>query len=303
MAKGIIISGGFDKICARAKKEADLELGELLIAEQTGVKFLLQVFDLVYGSQLNQQNLELVSGLKLEEDTDMEFFDPKLRNYVLGIMRGLATIKTDKAASSKSMPEMFTEIREVKEEDLMFLTKPLNPLHIGKLRSGSKTLNVDIYLDGMLSLSHHILISGTTGRGKSNLMNNLIWNNMNGEQAMLVLDPHDEYYGRNKPGIKDHLSGKLTYYTPRNPPVGARTLKINVELLYPRHFDGTIEWTAPQKELLYGYYNKYSKQWVQAAIQGQQINDFHEGTIAVVRRRLIQLLRIDENLKCKGLDW
>ena len=302
MTKGIIISGEFDRICARAKKEADIELGELIIAEKGDTKFLLQVFDLLYGSQLNQQNLELVSGLKLEENTDMHFFDPNLRSYILAILRNLITIRPEKVTSSKSMPDMFTEIREVKEDDLKFLTKPKTPLKIGKLRSGSKTLNFDIFLDGAQSLAHHILVAGTTGRGKSNLMYNLLWNTLDGDYSgMLVLDPHDEYYGRDKPGLKNHPSKRITYYTPQSPPPGARTLKVNISLLHPRHFDGVMDWSGPQKELLYGYYNRYTSNWIQAVIQGQPVDNFHENTVAVVRRRVMQLLRIDENLRCKGI--
>ena len=83
MAKGLIISGQFGDICIREKTDDKIELGELMIAENEGAKILLQVFDLMYGSQLNQQNLELVSGLKLEEDDSLQLMDSHLRTYVL----------------------------------------------------------------------------------------------------------------------------------------------------------------------------------------------------------------------------
>ena len=56
--KGLIISGEFSKIVARQKSDESLEIGELLIGETAKSKVLLQVTDLLYGSQISQQNLE-----------------------------------------------------------------------------------------------------------------------------------------------------------------------------------------------------------------------------------------------------
>ena len=174
--KGQVISGEFGKILVRQKSEQNLELGELLISESGENKILMEVFDLIYGSQISQQNLELISGLSLEENTDTEFFDKNLRNYMLAGLKNLVTIKNNKAFVSKLMPSFFSEVREITKDDLSFLAKPSNPLFIGNLRSGSKMLDVPIYLEGDKVLSHHILIAGTTGRGKSNLISNILWN-------------------------------------------------------------------------------------------------------------------------------
>ena len=63
--KGLIISGEFGKIIARQKSDESLEIGELLIGETEKNNVLLQITDLLYGSQISQQNLELISGLNL----------------------------------------------------------------------------------------------------------------------------------------------------------------------------------------------------------------------------------------------
>ena len=73
--KGQIIAGTFGEIIARQKSGFEIELGEILIAENGSKKFFLQVYELQYGSQISQQNLELISGLNLEEDTKLEFMD------------------------------------------------------------------------------------------------------------------------------------------------------------------------------------------------------------------------------------
>ena len=38
----------------------------------------------------------MISGMKLEENTDFELFDANLRNYMLAMLKSLAIIKTRK---------------------------------------------------------------------------------------------------------------------------------------------------------------------------------------------------------------
>lgn len=309
LVKGQVISGEFGKIIARQKSGQSIEIGELLIADSNDRKILLQVYDLVYGSQISQQNLELISGMKLEENTEFELFDADLRNYMLAMMKSLVTIKGKNAFVSKSLPQFFSEIREINEEDLSFLTKPKNPLFIGSLRSGSKILDVPIYLDGEKVFSHHILIAGTTGRGKSVLVSNLLWNAVGrGYCGILVLDPHDEYYGRNKIGLKDHPNKEnIVYYTSKNAPIGTNTLKINLDIIKPFHFDGVVDFSDAQRQCLNLYYKEYGEKWIEAVILEKKLsieNAFRPETLVVVKRRLLYLLDLEfvnNQLFCNGI--
>ncbi len=304
MSKGIIISGSFGEIQVRQKHGKEIELGELLIAENKSAKILLQVYDLIYGSQLSSSNLELVSGMKLEEDSDLVFMDEKLRNYNLALLKNLITITPNRAHSSKSLPDFFSSVREVKKDDLTFITKPNNPLYVGKLRSGSKVLDVDIFLPGKKVFSHHILIPATTGRGKSNLASVMLWDMLDNDYAgILVLDPHDEYYGRNKLGLKDHPKKNLVYYSPE-PPAGARSLKINLAHIKPSHFNGVVPWSDAQKEALTAFYKRYKNRWIEAVIMDEELQGFMEGTLAVLKRRLLSLLDLDyydNKIFCKSV--
>ncbi|MEK6901082.1 MAG: hypothetical protein AABX37_01955, partial [Nanoarchaeota archaeon] len=63
MIKGQVVAGDFGKIVMRIKSSENVELGELVVIEQNGEKFILQVYDLVYGSQISTQNLEMVAGM------------------------------------------------------------------------------------------------------------------------------------------------------------------------------------------------------------------------------------------------
>jgi hypothetical protein len=309
VTKGLIVSGEFGNILVREKQGKALELGELLIADTPQGKILLQAFDLVYGSQLAQQQLELLSGLKLEENVGLHFFDEAMRNYILARVKNLVTIQSGKSKVSKTLPQCFSEIRDVTAADVSFLSaKSATPLFVGNLRSGSKVIDVPIYLDGSKALSHHVLIAGTTGRGKSVLMHTLLWHTLAEEYCgLLVLDPHDEYYGRKNPGLKDHPAARerLQYYTPRNPPAGARTLKINIKQLTPAHFRGVVEWSDPQRQALSAYAQRYGEDWIASALKGEPVDgNFKEDTLGVVKRQLSQVLSVhadETGLHCNGI--
>ncbi len=306
--KGQIISGEFGRIVMRQKAGQNIEIGELLVCEVGNEKVLLQAYDLLYGSQISQQNLELIAGMRLEEDLKTEFMDAELRNYHLALLKPVVSIIKGKPALSKSLPPFFSSVREITEDDVSFLLFPKNPFYVGKLRSGSKMLNVDIALPGEKVLSHHVLIAGTTGRGKSNLISNLLWNSVGKEYCgILVLDPHDEYYGRDRPGLKDHPSGKITYYTAKNPPTGARTLRINIEVIRPHHLEGVVQFSDAQRQALNLYHKEYGDQWIEAVILEKPLSIeglFKGDTLAVVKRRLLYLLDLDfvnNQLFCNGV--
>ncbi len=306
MAKGIVISGHFGRILVREKSGKNIELGELLIADTCQGKVLLQAFNLLYGSQISPQNLELISGMKLEENAEMEFADASLRNYILAELKTLIQISSSNAKTAKSLPNFFSEVREVEKEDLSFLTKPKDPIFIGNLRSGSREIGMPIYLNGTDVLSHHILIAATTGRGKSNLTSCMLWDTLDKDYCgILVLDPHDEYYGRDKLGLKDHpMAGRMSYYTPKNPPPGAKTLKISIRKIHPSHFRGVVDWSDAQKEALDAYFKKYGEEWIEAVMLDKEVRGFQEGTLGVVKRRISQLLDIDsdgKSISCRGV--
>ncbi|MBI2140225.1 ATP-binding protein [Candidatus Woesearchaeota archaeon] len=296
-AKGLVISGEFGKIIVRQKSDAPIELGELLIADTNdGRKILLQAISLLFGSQISQQNLELISGMKLEDNEDMEMYDARLRYYNLAVLKSLITLNGGNASVAKQLPDFFSEVREITKEDVSFLTKPKNALFLGQLRSGSKALDVPIYLDGQEIFSHHILIPAATGRGKSNAVKCMLWDTMDKDYCgILVLDPHDEYYGRAKAGLKDHPKKEnLVYYTPKDVPPGGRTLKVHLEKIRPGHFNGVVDWSDPQQQALASYYREYGRRWIEAILLDKPLKvGYHEGTLAVLKRRMMNILDIE----------
>lgn len=308
MIKGQVISGEYGKVLIRQKSNEDLELGELLVSGTSQGKILMQVYSLLYGSQISQQNLELISGMNLEDEEEPEFMEANLRNYMLAQLKPLVTYDNKNATLCKKLPKFFATVREITKEDMNFISKPEDKLFVGKLRSGSKVLDLDINLKAKDVLSHHILISGTTGKGKSVLLKNMIWSTIGKNYCgMLILDPHDEYYGRNDFGMKDNEhSDKVSYYTTRAPPPGARTLKINLRSIKPSHFNGVFDFSDPQKQALNIYYKEFKEKWIEAIILEKRLQsaNFRDDTLAVIKRQLLYILNLDflENqLECKGV--
>ncbi|MCX6711398.1 MAG: ATP-binding protein [Candidatus Woesearchaeota archaeon] len=287
-----VISGDFGRIIAREKSGNSIELGELLVSEKGDLKIILQVYDLIYGSQISQQNLELMSGLELEQSTGLDFMEGPIRNYNLVILKNLVNMNSGRLSISKSLPAFFSDLRRIEDSDFSFLKKPENPLFIGKIRSGSKTLSSDIFLNGREVLKHHVLIPATTGRGKSNLTKCMLWSIASEDYAgVLVLDPHNEYYGRNSFGLKDHPNReKISYFTPKNAPAGCFTLRINLRAVKPSHFQ-FMYWSDPQQEVLSAYYKSYGKDWIEALLLEKKIDfEFRNETLNVVRRKIAGLL-------------
>lgn len=168
---GQIVGGKTARILIREKSGKKIELGDLLAVEENGALIILQIYDLAYGSQIPQSMRELIAGLKLEGyGTELTFLEPQLRNYVIAEVKAIARVEGNDVRIPKSLPSFFSLLRHVTEKDLSFLTKPPNPVYIGKVRSGSKVLNVDVFLNGVDVFTHHIVIPATTGRGKSNLV-------------------------------------------------------------------------------------------------------------------------------------
>lgn len=314
LVKGQIISGKFGEILARQKSDKEFELGEILVAESEdeNSKIFLQVYDLQYGSQISQQNLELISGMSLEEDADFEFMDKNVRNYKVAFLKNLISldVSNSRASISKSLPGMFSMVRTVTREDLSFITRPENPLFFGNLRSGSKMLDVPIYLDGEQVLTHHILISGTTGKGKSVLMSNILWDCTSKDYSgVLVLDPHNEYYlgsgsGNERIGLKDHPSGNVSYYSVKNQVPGSRSLKINIKILRPAHF-GCLDFSDAQEQAMNAYFRDYGIRWIESLLLDRPAKvNFNDATINVLKRRLMYLLDIDisnSEVFCNGI--
>jgi len=302
---GQIIAGQFGRILIREKSGEKIELGDLLVVEDGEGSILLQVYDLLYGSQISQIARELIAGMKLEGlGAGMEFLEPQLRNYVLAEGKAVLRISQEQKIP-KMLPDFFGTVRHVEKKDLEFLSIPENPIYLGKIRSGSKIVNIDVYLNGLDALTHHILIPSTTGRGKSNLVKVMLCSVLGqGKFGILVLDPHDEYYGRTGKGLKDHPKARdnLRYYS-TSPPTGANTLVVNLRSIEPRHLEGVIPLTDAQQHAVRLYRAEYGNEWIESIVRGEEVEGVNPTTLTVLQRIMRASLSIyleDDEIVCRN---
>lgn len=298
---GQIVRGDFSGLVVREKDKSVIEIGDLFVAEMDEGYAILECFDLIYGSQMGETTKELIAGMHLS-GYDLQFYEPHLANYNLARLKMLVSVVNNRAFIPKKLPKFFSSARRIENKDLAFLSRPDNSLYLGKLRSGSKQLSVDAYLDAK-ALSHHILVSATTGRGKSNLVKVLARSALNQDScSLLILDAHDEYYGRNKVGLRECL-----YYS-INPLAGARKLVINIKKLRPSHLDDLFNFSEAQAQAIHAYGQEYGTEWIKHLVTGNIDKNNPLGvrpdTIIALRRKFAVFLNIHNSegaLSCRGL--
>lgn len=301
--QGQIIGGELTDILIREKSGIGLELGDLLVVETNKTDYnILQVKNTEYRSQLSPSTHELTAGMELEGyGSDLEYMEPELRNYIVARAKALLHIQRQKdgkltTKSPKKLPNFFSPIRSIQDEDLDFLKQKSqnDTLYLGKVRSGSKVLNSDVSINAKDALTHHVLIPATTGRGKSNLVKVMLCSLLeSNDTGILVLDPHDEYYGRNEIGLKDHRSSEnnLEYYS-TNPPIGQSSLIINIKSITPKHVKGMINLTQAQDEAIQLLYNKHRNNWILEMFQTSTLEGVGMKTLKVLKRKFDNVLGI-----------
>lgn len=306
---GQVVGGDFGCVMLRQKDGAGIEIGSLMISEEDDSSLILQVFDMEYGSQIQEGMREMMSGISMEQVADAKFYEPEFVNYVLAKLKPLARVsKTgDRVAIPKSLPSFFGRLRMISSNDLKFLQKNRDSIFVGHIRSGSDKLEVPVWLPAQDVFSHHVLIPAATGRGKSNLVKCILWSMLETNSVgALVLDAHDEYYGRRRSGLRNHHNAvrNLVYYTPSEPPPGAQHLTINLQSIQPEHFEGIVDFSDAQLQAMHMAFKRHGKNWIKrlvlldpsdGSIDGQDSSqkEFKSSTLTVVQRRLRMLLSLN----------
>lgn len=307
---GNFVSGSFVKLILRQKSDQDFELGQLFVAGNDKNDYsIFQIKDLYYGSQIPENSLELMAGYALErEQSDLKIYEPELRNYVLAQSRELISVKKNLESQKyelsipKKLPQFFSDIYELKDCHLEFFQESQinTPLNLGKVRSGSKIMDIEVKMDALEVLKHHILIPAATGRGKSNLVKTILYDLMENDKCgKLVFDPHNEYYGSlSQKGLRDHPKSTkfLEYYTIRNV-AGHLDLRFNMRLINPGHVLSSISLTDAQSQAIVGFYRRNRENWIQAIFSNDlqtfpRPEGLDERTLDVIRRKIGLLLHI-----------
>jgi DNA helicase HerA-like ATPase len=311
MYKGRIIGKSVTEIVFRSYYAEELFLGDILVAEdrERGLRFLLRVVDVKYGVEAaDPEWTSRTAGNMMLMDSHnqtFELYDKDRRLFKLGECVPLGYVKERKFHKPKTIPSHFSCITPPSVEDFRFLKEYMGDIVVGKLRSGEDTLDFEVGIKGEL-FPYHVGIFATTGMGKSNLMKVLSGAVVeNGNYALLLIDPHGEYYdGGGKAGSKGlrdlpEAAERLRIYSSRELSGAHNTLKLSFNEITLSDLAQIYTFSEPQYEAASAAEYRFGKEWLKA-LASNEVADlvdalpgkFFEATLTVLQRRAESILRL-----------
>ena len=284
---GTIVGGNFGNVMIRIKYDSFLELGELVVVGEKR-KYILEVYDISYGSQMSQQRIELISGYNLETGDKAEVYEKSLRTYKLASAKPILMIENEKVVAAKDIPHLFSNVYQIEKDDLKFLTQNEKGIKIGMLRSGSRVLNLPVFVDYENMLRHHVLIPAQTGKGKSNLVKNMIWEGLKKDKvSFIVFDAHNEYF-QGKFSLEDHPRREKVVYYGKD----GVSLRISKKEIKPNHISGVMNLSDAQIQAMWVAYKLFDEDWIHELFNNPNAEKLldragvQQGTVSVLKRKL-----------------
>lgn len=298
MIVGKIVGGSVsDKLIIRLKSDNEVDVGDILLINDKNSKYYIKIINISISSIVPGQFIEEIAGNDLEHNESINLFEEKDRFYRIAEAKMLK-IKKRGFIPPRTIPNFFSNAKKVTNEDFKFLENK-GEVEIGYLRLGTDFLrDVIVKLPAKKLISHHVLVTAATGKGKSNFtkvfIRGLLGNN---GIATVVIDPHSEYYGgKGVRGLSQHPKRKkIEYYTPRwQEYAGSEEFKIYAEDLRPRDFHGIIELSDAQRECMEALSKEYKQYWIRSLLIDKPVNKIHEelrgnvspATLFALRRRI-----------------
>lgn len=304
---GRIVGTSVLEITFRCLRNAKVFVGDLLVAESPEGQppLLLRVTNIRYGLEGEPELGTRMAGRMMADDyDDDQFWDKDTRLYKMGVGVPLGYVRDDRFRKAKSLPAHFAKVRRAGEADYAFLKEDMGDVEVGFLRSGETTVPFPVGVRGDISFPYHIGVFATTGMGKSNLMRVLAASVLTtGKYGLLIVDPHGEYYDgagqRGRLGLKHHpfADKNLRVYATRAMRGNYAKLQVSAHEIEMPDLKQLYEFSGPQAELLDAARHRYGSAWLAeihdktAADLKNDLPNFHEGSIAVVKRRTERLFR------------
>ncbi len=288
-----VISAGGGKVKLRIESNSSIDIGDILIIEDK-FKYYVKVTNVLIDSLLPNQFISEIAGHELEAGLSTDLFDDSERFYKVCEAKILKILINNKFYPPRTVPSFFTKARLATKEDFKFLeTKGVD---IGKLRLGTRVLDFNIKIPVNDIVSHHILITASTGKGKSNFAKVFVKGLMGLEGfSTIIFDPHNEYYGNAQKGLRDLRSDKLVYFTPKIEDFpGSERLIFFAEDMEPSDFFEVLNLTGPQKDALIMAERIYGKYWLKELLENRNVSDVvrdlegkvQQVTISSLKRKL-----------------
>lgn len=269
---GKVVAANNDFVVIKKQSDARAELGMLLYILIGKDIAIYQVYEMEQGSQMQQREREYMAEMLNQEGVEIK--DRALRSYVLIKAKPLVLISNGELRHVKSIPEMYANVYELSDEIAANLLAYDHGISIGVLRSGSHKLQVEVKIDAIKLINHHIFIGATTGRGKSNLLKVMVLQLLKyAELGMVIFDPHDEYIGRGgEKGLKDVNSKDIVYFSSQ-PLISYpyfHTLIFDIRSLKPSHFMSVFDYSEAQQQALYLLWKFAKEEWVDKLLNMQE---------------------------------
>lgn len=311
MYKGRVTGRSVTEICFRSYYNEDLFLGDILAVEdlERGIRFLLRVVDVKYGVEASDPEwASRTAGNMMLMDSHnqpFELYDKDRRLFKVGQCAPLGYIKNKRFHKPKTIPSHFSRITYPTLEDFEFLKEYMGDIVVGKLRSGEDALDFEVGVKGEL-FPYHVGIFATTGMGKSNLMKVLAGAVVeNGDYALLLIDPHGEYYDgggkKGSKGLRDlpQASDRLRVYSSRKLSGPHNTLKLSYSEITLADLTQIYSFSDPQYEAALAAEYRYRQDWLKTLATSdtsELVNalpgKFFESTLTVIQRRAESILRL-----------
>ena len=303
---GRIIGNDVREIMFRASFGTDIFLGEILVANDpaTSREFLLRIFDIRMGFEASDQDWAARTAgnmLTLEEgNIDFDLHDQQRRLYKVGVCKSLGYVENGIFKKPKTMPAHFGGIRRADREDLQIIKDFMGDVHIGRLRSGEKVVDIPVGVHSK-DFSSHVGVFATTGMGKSNLMKRLAASCLeDGSTGLLIFDPHGEYYDGGEEGRRGLIhhpeSGEnLKVYSARELSGPFNPIKISSKEIEVDDLLHLYDFSGAQRDALPSAKRVFRDKWVTCLHDldvgelAASIENTHEATLGVIKRKLKNL--------------
>ncbi len=275
-----------------------LEIGSLLVYDSKDRKVLLKVVGFEYVSSVEESRLVERAVNRVNEAFPYPLTPLSEPSKLVAKLKVVAELSEKGPVPFKSYIEPDSFLREPTSEDLSFLSK--GGLFLGYLRSGSKRLNIPVKLDPEKVLTKHVIISATTGRGKSNLLKVMLWSLLDEPKVgVLVMDAHREYFE----ALSKHpnASENLVAFSPY-PSRGELELSISTSLIEPSDISGSTPVTEAQFRLMWKFREMKGKEWIKSIfeVEEKELEQTEISPWIVLKAKLSKLLYIVGN-ECKGV--
>ncbi|MFX1486932.1 MAG: ATP-binding protein [Promethearchaeota archaeon] len=320
------LAGGSMEELLLITQNRDISLGEFfLIPSKRGENERIFIFRVLDAQNIMRSvtNLSRLAGTLVTEGRS--YFADSDREKLLGVFGKLLGYSEKKGDNwtfmlPRRLPEHLATVYRPTEETDALMEKLLGSqvdgsLYVGNLQAGSRSLNIDVRLP-LHFMPMHMGIFGTTGSGKSNLVEVLLKScidlNMKVIQegkgrrlSMLAIDPHDEFaLGIDTHGIQDIVDsldvearraiiGDFYYLTPylgaaaRRIRPYTRAIRILWKEITPQDILSVRRFEPQQVDFLSVAHNKWGQEWINETLKQEgPVLGHREITVRAVQRRL-----------------